>query len=80
MSKKKDKEKVIYYDDGSTISDMSGVQGAKKKDKYYRTNYQSTWKDKAKTFFNAMKMMIIPCVIALLVLSILFMVFSLLAK
>ena len=79
MSKKK-KEKVVYYDDGSTISDMSGVQGSKKPNKYPTSRYQSTWKDKTKTFFEAMKMMIIPCIIALLVLSILFMIFSLLAK
>jgi hypothetical protein len=81
---KKKKEKVIYYDDGSTISDMSNVKGSKKKENIYANSYtyttSATFKEKAHTFFAAMKMMIVPCIIALFVLSVLFMFFFMLAK
>ena len=55
MAKKK-KEKVIYYDDGSTIVDMQGVT-----------------RDGKKKHPLAVKRMIVPMVVVLIVLGILYL-------
>ena len=78
MSKKekKEKEKVTYYDDGSTISDMSSLRDSK--GSLYRNSnkQQASEKEKLKTFFQAFKMMLVPTGVALLVLLILYIIFS----
>ena len=76
--KKKNKEKVIYYDDGSTISDMSSVnrQGVKKDPP--PPKYKSTFSDKWKTYWSAVKSMLMPLCYALFILGILYIIMMLL--
>ena len=73
-NKKKKKEKVKYYDDGRTIADMSLVGNGKKfetdKDNFVRP--RSTLGDMAKTYFKAVKSMLVPMFITLGVLAVLF--------
>ncbi len=77
------KEKVVYYDDGHTISDMSCLNNSKKKTQQQYTTYnkpRATEREKLKTFFAAFKMMIGPTIVALTILAILYIIFSLLAN
>ena len=69
MSKKKKKEKVVYYDDNSTISDMSSVTRTGKKQP---PKPPSTAKDKWRTYFKAVNMMVGPMLIVLLILGLLY--------
>ena len=81
MAKKEKKEKVIYYDDGSTISDMSPVMDSRRRlFKNDNTKPRATEKEKFKTFFQVFKMMLVPTGVVLLVLLILYLVFALIAK
>ena len=90
MAKKKQKkEKVIYYDDNSTIADMSRVgrkgqtsstpppvqddTGMRKVKPY------STSGDKWRTYWTAVKMMFKPMLIVLGVMTVLFLLLMLLA-
>jgi hypothetical protein len=80
--KKKKKEKIIYYDDYSTISDMSGVgrarppkQGSQKES---RQTPQTVYKpSKWKTYWSSVRMMLVPCLIALGVLGGLYLIIML---
>ena len=75
--KKKDTEKVVYYDDNSTIADMSNVTrlGQRKpKEKSPYPRRQSTFKEKWGTFWSAFKMMLFPTLIALIALAILYLI------
>lgn len=74
MGKKK-KEKIIYYDDGSPIADMSNVQGIGHRPRQQKRNgYDyvppSTFFDKVRTFWSAMKMMFLPMMICMAVLTV----------
>lgn len=85
MSQKKEKvkkekpkkEKVIYYDDESTISDMSAVGGTRHKVKD-KNAPKATHKEKARTFFEAQKMMLLPCAIVLAVIILLYVLMMIL--
>jgi hypothetical protein len=81
MSKKK-KEKIIYYDDGSTIADMSAVGGMGRRapqDKPKREKrVGSTFREKWTTYWNTVKMMVFPMLVVLLILSVLFLLMLLL--
>jgi hypothetical protein len=81
MAKKK-KEKVIYYDDNSTIADMSNVGGIgrKPRNKTNSAKSRSTFRERWHTYWSAVKMMLIPTCIALIVLSSVFLVFYFLAR
>ena len=75
---KKKIEKVTYYDDGSTISDMSNVKrGGLLSNSNNASRPKTTEKEKLKTFFKAFKMMLVPTGVALLVLLILYIIFML---
>ncbi|MBQ8292149.1 MAG: hypothetical protein IJX88_06580 [Clostridia bacterium] len=76
MSKKK-KEKIIYYDDGSTISDMSRVNRKGEKRPPAEPRRQSSSSEKWRTYWSAVKMMIIPLCVALTVLGILYLLMML---
>ena len=76
MAKKK-KEKVIYYDDGSTISDMSRVNRKGEKKDPPKPKYKSTFSDKWRTYWTTVKMMVMPLCVALLVLVILYFIMML---
>lgn len=81
--KKDKKEKVIYYDDGSTIVDMNPVMDSRKKNnqKIKETPKQkqpkplSGFKEKAKTYFETVKIMIIPMFFVLGILFLLYLAF-----
>ncbi|MBQ8291981.1 MAG: hypothetical protein IJX88_05725 [Clostridia bacterium] len=81
MAKKK-KEKITYYDDGSTISDMSEVGGIGRRAPNQKPapppKKNSTFKEKWDTYWNAVKMMFFPMLVALLVLSVIFLLLYLL--
>ena len=82
MSKKK-KEKVVWYDDNSTVSDMSNVgRGVEKKKstQLSQPKRYSTARDKWNTYWSAVKMMFLPMCIALTVIVILYILLMLIAK
>ena len=73
MSKKKKKEKIIYYDDNSTISDMSSVnkKGTPKPPPPPRRI--SSFSEKWRTYWAAVKSMLVPLGVALAVLGTLYL-------
>ncbi len=79
MSKKKNKkEKVKYIDDGRTIADMSGTSkmnvllGGTSGNSRGRGGRRAPLKDQAKTFFGAMRMMFIPMLITMGIMTVAF--------
>ena len=81
MSKKKQKkEKVVYYDDGSTLADMSSVGGKGKrafKDKAQQPpKMQSGFREKWNTYWNTVKMMVFPMLVTLLIIAVIFLLFT----
>ncbi len=60
--------KVVYYDDNSTVADMSGTR----KGGYQPPRVKSTAREKMRTFFTVMKKMVVPMLITLAVLTILY--------
>ena len=69
--KKKKKEKVIYIDDGRTIADMSGVGfGGYASDK---NRPKSSARDKWRTYWEAVKMMFVPMLVTLGIISVAFL-------
>ena len=74
--KKKKKEKVIYYDDNSTISDMSQVTriGQKKPSAPpAEPRRKSTFGVKWKTYWSAVRRMLLPMCVVLLILLLLYL-------
>ena len=66
MSNKK-KKKTIYVDDGRTIADMSGLGGTG-----YPSNsapLKSGFREKMRTYFQSVKMMILPMFITLFIIA-----------
>ena len=72
--KKAPKEKVTYYDDGSTVVDMSAVTapGEKRKDK--NSAPRSTARDKWNTYWSTAKKMVLPMLIVLGVMTVVFLI------
>ena len=72
MAKKEKKEKVRYYDDGRTLADMSDVQ------RNFRFNkppqYRSTFKERWKTYWSAVRMVFPTMVTFIVILCILYLV------
>ncbi len=66
---KQKKEKIIYIDDNSTVADMSNTRREKKGQKK-----QSTFREKARTYFTVVKKMIFPMLVTLLALTIAYLV------
>ncbi len=62
--KKKNKPKVTYIDDGRSLADMSGIRGGK--------GARGTLGDQAKTFFGAMKMMFLPMLVTMGIITVAF--------
>ena len=77
MSKKKKKEKIIYYDDNSTISDMSSVNKKGTPQPPPPPRRISTFSEKWRTYWAAVKSMLIPLCIALTVLGVLYLLLML---
>jgi hypothetical protein len=83
MSKKKQKkEKVVYYDNGAPIVDMSSVGGIGRrapKDKPQQPQkVQSGFREKWNTYWNTVKMMVFPMLVVLLIITLIFLFFMLL--
>ncbi len=77
---KKKKEKIIYYDDNSTIMDMSSVNRKGKPQPPREVRPSSTFGEKWRTYWMAVKMMLLPMCVVLLVISILFALLMLIAR
>ena len=71
MAKKK--EKIIYYDDNSTIVDMSNVNKKGERRPAPPPKQRSTFTEKWKTYWSAVRMMIIPMCIVLLIIAFLYL-------
>lgn len=69
--KKERKVKVIYYDDGSTIADMSATYKYGKKPDRQKSSFRA----KMQTFFGVMKKMVLPmlCTLAAFLLIYIFL-------
>ena len=82
MSNKKSKKKtkVKYIDDGRTIADMSGTSrsnvflGGTSGGFKGRGSRRAPLKDQANTFFGAMKMMFVPMLITMGIITIAFII------
>ena len=72
--KKKKKEKGINYEDNSTIADMSSVNTRGEKRDPPPPRRKATFKEKWNTYWRAVKMMILPLCIALIVLGVLYLI------
>ena len=72
MGKKEKKEKIVYIDDGSTVADMSNVQGSR----FSRDPMKprSTLKEQWQTYIAAVKMMFGPMLVMCCGLVIIFLV------
>ena len=73
MAKKK-KEKIIYYDDNSTVVDMSSVNRKGEKQPPRAPKMQSTASEKWRTYFASVKMMFLPMLCVLTVIGILYLI------
>ena len=73
MAKKK-KEKIIYYDDNSTLVDMSNVTRSGKKEPPRPPKVHSTFYEKWITYWSAVKMMVIPMFIALFIIAVMYFI------
>ena len=84
---KKKKEKIIYYDDNSTIADMSNVKRKGEQTRepqsgdpsLRKVKPYSTAGDKWRTYFTAVKTMLIPMFVVLGILGVLYVIMMLLA-
>ncbi len=73
------KEKTTYVDDGRPIADMSQVQGGL--GKYFSTTpSHSSFRDKWNTYWAAVRMMLLPTLIASACLALMFGVMYLLFR
>ena len=72
MAKKEKKEKIIYIDDGSTVADMSNVQGSR----FSRDPMKprSSLKEQWQTYKAAVKMMFGPMLIVSCALIVIYLV------
>lgn len=83
MSKKdkKKKEKITYIDDGRTIADMSGTRGglfssSKKKERTKPT--VSSQQTPFQTYWNAVRMMFVPMLVVIGIITVVFLLMRLL--
>ena len=67
----KKKNKVVYIDDGSTISDMSGVGKSKAK---REPRQRATYREMFQTYIAAVKMMFLPMLAVLGIIALAFLI------
>lgn len=60
-NKKKKKPKTVYYDDGRSLADMSSVRGHGRQP----SGISSGWREKWRTYFQSVKMMLLPMLVVL---------------
>lgn len=91
---KKKREKVVWIDDGRTIADMSNLptrglskslsdarpkkEMSESEKQFYRSSPK--WREYAATYFAAVKMMILPMLVTIGILSLAFLILYLLAQ
>ena len=63
------REKVVYYDDNSTVADMSGTH---KKEKTPRQ--KTTFREKARTYFAVVRKMILPMLCTLAAFGLIYLI------
>lgn len=69
----KKKEKITYVDDGRAIADMSGISGPRLGNRNpYRP--RASGKEIWKTYWNAVKMMIVPMITVVCALGVIYMI------
>ena len=69
----KKKEKIVYIDDGRTIADMSGVSGprlGKRTPGRPSPSFKEAWN----TYWNAVKMMVVPMITVMCALGVIYMI------
>lgn len=71
--KKKKKNKTVYVDDGSTISDMSGLRGSSKGHNN-GLRPRASFKEQFKTYTDAVKMMFFPMLVVLGIIALAFLI------
>ena len=67
-NKKKKKPKTVYYDDGRSLADMSSVSQKGRQP----SGISSGWREKWRTYWSSVKMMILPMLVVLGLISIAF--------
>ena len=67
---KKKKQKVRYIDDGRSLADMSGISGVNKK----YVGEKGTLKDQARTYWNTVKLMFVPMMITIGIITAAFLI------
>ncbi len=78
---KEKKEKIRYIDDGRSLADMSGVgRKGQKADKSRSPRQAPGMRDVMQTYFDAVRMMLLPCAIAIGVIAVAFLILWLLAR
>ena len=66
MSKNKKKQKNVYIDDGRTIVDMSSLSGTRPSG---TAPVRSGWREKLRTYFESVKLMLLPMLVTLLIIA-----------
>lgn len=74
------KRRVVYYDDNSTIADMSNVTAPGERPRDKNSRPRSTFKEKWNTYWAAVKKMVGPMLIVLAVITIIFGIMLLIGK
>ncbi len=60
MAEKKKKEKIVYYDDGRTIADMSALDRGMPRSRGTTSSFKDIWR----TYWDATRMMVRPMLMA----------------
>lgn len=72
MGQKKKKEKIVYYDDGRTVFDMSGVQNGPRLKSQWRPKHER--KEIRQTYWNAVKKMFVPMLMVMTGICVIYMI------
>ena len=77
MGNNKKKEKITYIDDGRTLADMSGISGPRMG---RRLGPGPRFKDVWKTYWNAVRLMLLPMLATIGALCVLFGILALIFR
>ncbi len=76
--KKKKNKKTVYIDDGRTIVDMSTLGGSSSKNAKNSGPVGSRFRDKMRTYFESVKLMLLPMLLVLGLIAVAFLLLYLL--
>ena len=71
---KKKKKNTVYLDDGSTITDMSGVGRVAPRRDESRSHPRASFKEQFKTYTDAVKMMFFPMLAVLGIIALAYLI------